>query len=389
MRSDEQRARDQYMVQLDGLRCLAVMAVLLAHTWFVRPVAWALDAVVEPSSLGHFGVRLFFVLSGFLISGILLDSRTSSMGNRKTLMFSARQFYIRRCLRIWPLYYLVVVGLVIANFADARVVTPWLFTYTTNFYIWAHLSWIKLGYFWTLAVEEQFYVVWPWLVLFAPARWLTALLVMAIASGPLYRLVATFAYAADIQAGQVTSGTFTLAVLDSLGLGALLAMMVRRLDPQTAVRRLRRIVLPAGLTIYLVAALLFVVGDNHVSYAISEFGTALVFCWLVGTASYGFNGRFGKFLSWAPIAYLGKISYGIYIYHEITRLTLQYLAPGMGFAIPPGPRLFLVNTTLTIAIASASWYLFEAPINGLKRFFPYERERAPSGPTAVTPSPAN
>ena len=139
------------------------MAVVVAHNWDPSLGPGILDRV----NLGGLGVGLFFVLSGFLITGILLQGRPdgSASGNRPRFM---KQFYVRRFLRIFPIYYLVLIGITILG-SERSEVMPWLFTYTTNIYIWDHLTFLRFSHFWTLAVEEQFYLFWPLLLLFLRA----------------------------------------------------------------------------------------------------------------------------------------------------------------------------------------------------------------------------
>jgi peptidoglycan/LPS O-acetylase OafA/YrhL len=130
--------------------------------------------------------------------------------------FVARQFYARRFLRIFPIYSVTIAVLLVLGVGPTRHVAPWLLTYTTNIYIW-HYGWIHpLSHFWTLAVEEQFYLVWPCLLLFAPRRWVVPTLVGLIVLAPTYRVFATYHYHQDIWSGSYASGTPTIAVVDSL-----------------------------------------------------------------------------------------------------------------------------------------------------------------------------
>ena len=166
----------QYMPQLDSLRAFAVLAVVVHHSPLVAFV---------PIPFGAIGVRLFFVLSGFLITGILLrcrdDRPDGSPGDR---WFSLRQFYIRRFLRIFPLYYFVVTCAVILNYGCARSLLPWLLTYTLNVQLAISGEWNEFSHFWSLAVEEHFYLAWPWVVLFVPRRWVGSAAVLLVLTGP-------------------------------------------------------------------------------------------------------------------------------------------------------------------------------------------------------------
>jgi peptidoglycan/LPS O-acetylase OafA/YrhL len=376
---------EHYMSQLDGLRFFAVLGVLVAHNWNPGPAPWIFGRV----NWGDLGVRLFFVLSGFLITGILVRGRKLGAHNPERRLFFIRQFYIRRFLRIFPIYYLYLVVIVLIGIWPARQIWPWLFTYTTNIYIWSHLHWIgNIGHLWTLAIEEQFYLVWPWMMLFLPGRCQLRLLLGLMCVSPIYRLYASFHYGADFAS---ESCTLTIAVVDSLAICALLALASAR-DPKG--ERLRRVlggmVLPAGIVIYaVVLAVSHYSLDRHALVALGPTGEALIFCWLVGSAAEGFRGRFGRVLEWRPIVCLGKISYGIYIFHTLVQATLTAVARRVGIGYEHNRfTTFLASSLVTFAIASLSWHLFEGPINDCKRHFRYDspggartlfRERSPAG----------
>jgi len=357
----------RHIRQLDGIRFLAITGVVVAHCWGPGPRAWIIRY------WAHLGVRLFFVLSGFLISGILIRGRDLAEGRAEHRRTFIRRFYIRRFLRIFPVYYLVVTVVVAAGVPYARELWPWLVSYTTNLYIWGHREWIGvLGHFWTLAVEEQFYLVWPWLMLGLPRRYVVPLLVGLVALAPAYRFYASYHYSAAVLQEEVV-GTFTAAALDSLGLGALLAI-ASAADP--ARKRLDSIlgsvVLPAGLLAWLLLVTLSRLRlEEHISAALDLTAASLIFCWLIGKASRGFNGWFGRVLESRPVSYVGKISYGIYIFHNLVPPALHTLAMRLGIQYPEtGVVNFAASVAVTLGLAATSWQFFEAPINNLKRYFP-------------------
>ncbi|HEY9152833.1 MAG TPA: acyltransferase, partial [Anaerolineales bacterium] len=173
---------------LDGLRAIAFLMVFLLHS--------------DNLGIGWAGVQLFFVLSGFLITGILLDLKKR---------FSTRdyfvKFYGRRFLRIFPLYYFYLFGMLAltswlenANFAVPqmelfRAQFPFAVSYIYNFF-WMttnNLS-IFLSHFWSLCIEEQFYILWPLLIFLVPGKWMKQLFVTAIITGLLFRLGFAIAY---------------------------------------------------------------------------------------------------------------------------------------------------------------------------------------------------
>jgi peptidoglycan/LPS O-acetylase OafA/YrhL len=255
-------------------------------------------------------------------------------------------------------------------------------TYTTNIYITIFQDWVgSFGHFWTLAVEEQFYFFWPWLVLFAPKKWLVPALIAIISLAPPYRLFAYYRFPFDIGAMDFKAGTFILGHLDSLGIGALLAVAWQsNIKKETLQKYLTRVVLPIGLLIVTSTLLLF-----HyrllpsVVFITGDLGTGMISAWLVSYAGFGFTGLVGKILEFAPFTYLGKISYGIYVYHNFMPLIL---IPIFGYLdIPlqvPGRINFLLSGLLTVVIASLSWHLVELPINNLKRHFQYAAKPTPT-----------
>jgi peptidoglycan/LPS O-acetylase OafA/YrhL len=357
-----------YMPQLDALRFFAVMGVIVAHNW--QPSSHTL--IVGQVDWAELGVRLFFVLSGFLITGILIGGREFGERNPKRRLFFVRQFYIRRFLRIFPVYYAVLVVLILAGVGGIRHISPWLFSYTTNIYIWHYLAFpYAVPHFWTLAVEEQFYLVWPWAMLFLPRKWLVPFLLSLCFLGPAWRLYASFHYSPS---EWNAAGTFTLGVVDFLAIGAVLAIAANADRSGEALQRvLTFVVLPIGAVIYVSLFWVQHTVDHHAPLALEDTGAALIFCWLIGGASRGFAGLPGHLLGWRPIVYLGKISYGIYIFHFLVPLAFTEAARRFSFHYEnSGFVNFIVTSVVTFGVAALSWHLFERPINGLKRHFRYE-----------------
>src|SRR5438045_1535479 len=148
-------ANREHMPALDGLRAVAVAAVLFAH---FNPKSWSHPLV----RLGHVGVILFFVLSGFLISGILLGSRDDIDDGAVRRSACLRIFYVRRALRIFPIYYLTLFAVTLAGYQPVRERLGWLLSYTENVCaVFFGADFMYAEHFWSLCVEEQFYLVWP------------------------------------------------------------------------------------------------------------------------------------------------------------------------------------------------------------------------------------
>jgi peptidoglycan/LPS O-acetylase OafA/YrhL len=305
-----------YRPQLDALRTFAVFGVLVSHYWLTE------------SLLGHFGVRLFFVLSGFLITSILLQ-RGSTLA-----------FYGRRAARLWPAFYLCLAFAVLLNLDGYRSTWKWHAAQLTNVFVSRHGTW-DLAWpaapLWSLNVEEQFYLVWPLIIAATPRRMLPVILSCIIAVGPLYRIVAG---ALDIN--EVALAALPPASLDALGAGALMAVwpgkIVYWLSAASA----------SALVLAFVSNL-----DGLWSSELIKLGLVPVFCAVVLCA---YRGAFRP-LQWTPLPALGRISYGVYLYH------LPVLAVAIRLGVPASGRLtMIICTTMTVAIASFSYHFFERPI---------------------------
>jgi len=324
--------------QLDSLRAFAVIAVLVHH--FV-PV----EKIIPEGflTLGLLGVRFFFTLSGFLITGILLRGQT------------IKTFYIRRALRIFPAYYLCLLVVFALDIAGVRQYFWWHVTYLSNV-LFAFRPGIpsSTGHFWSLAVEEQFYLVWPWLVLKTPARHAWKLPIAAIIFTLVFKTVVAFAFD-----GHLAGGLLVFGCLDSLGLGALLACFSHdeRLKPHRD--RFMRASLVLGTLIVMGQTGLYIWGrGTRIFYSTAFLGVSLIFVWLVGKAA---DGKLSLIES-RPLIYTGKISYGLYLWHNFMPALTVWL---MGYDPGIWVRAAL-GVALTFAVAATSWKLFESPLNTLK-----------------------
>lgn len=347
------------MPQLDSLRAFAVLAVLSVH-FISHPPRW-LTAVPWAA----FGVELFFVLSGFLITGILLDCRRQVEAGA-TRFWMLRQFYARRCLRIFPLYYAVILGGYIIHLDGFTESLGWNLAYLTNFYIVLKGAWIgAASHLWTLSVEEQFYLVWPWIVLFLPKRSLLPFFVSVAVFAIIYGPVASNWF------GSFKVNVTPFASLHCFGAGGLLALAQRREKEGRA--KLRRTLCLIGLSVGLPMLILVLYYSSPDSMprrlGLMNLAMTLLFIPLISGAASGFKGVAGVLLMLWPLRYLGRISYGVYVYH----LPVGFLV-GHSYWIDRLPRFIPHSATLlavTVIVSAASWHLFECPINRLKRLFPY------------------
>jgi peptidoglycan/LPS O-acetylase OafA/YrhL len=344
----------EYMPQLDGLRAIAVGAVVFQHFEILQGGA-------------AYGVHLFFVLSGFLITGILMRSRAAMDTGTQTWKQALRRFYIRRVLRIFPLYYFVIFVGIAVNASYAREYAPWLLTYTINLKMAAQGWYIDhFAHFWSLAVEEQYYLVWPCLILLLPRRWLMPSAVIMTAIGPLYRLFLVVGWEyLQSEASGLNSYISTPTALDSLGIGSLIAIMMTTEAGRSSIRRWMRFLVPLiGLVLAVVVSY-----QKWWSMVLFDTGMAMFFGWLIYRASSGFKGIAGRVLGASPLVFIGRISYGIYVYHPLVPAAVSTLAAAIGFSLPGGVWRKIILIGLTLLVSTASWYSFERPITNLKRHF--------------------
>ena len=353
--------------QLDGLRGLAALAVITHH---FPPVD------LPRIDLGRIGVTLFFVLSGFLISRILLSLRESLPRIPRAEAF--RIFYARRALRILPLYYAVLLATTLFD-SRMRRTFIWHAFYLSNVKISydGSLDSIPMNHFWSLAVEEQFYLFWPAILLLLPRAFFSRTLPAIAAVGPISRF-ALWYWSGNYQ----TAMFFSTSWLDALGLGAILAWIrwSQGVGDERSGNAYSNLAAVSGLsiiTIYLLAAT--IIPSRFWTFAvyvtIVPLGWALISVWFVARASSGFRGNVGRLLAFRPVVWLGLVSYGLYIYHPViprlSRAFLATLVPWLSVENLPAPMRWGVVIGLSTLVASLSWVLFERPLNALNRHLPY------------------
>ena len=321
--------------QIDGLRALAVGLVFLAHTSQAFPNIRILhDGVGRYSVLG---VQIFFVLSGFLITGILLKTKDSD-----TYLSS---FFVRRGLRLYPLFYTFVLVVALSGFAKMHGGHLWPYLlYVANL---VHANGpAPFGPLWSLCVEEQFYLVWPFAVLFLSRRHLEKMCFVVIAVSISLRFT-------DI------SWQNTLLNMDALSFGALIALHSDELCRFRKVAALSACLLPLGPTF---AGSVIVEAFCRTIQVVSAAGLVV----MVLNAPFFLN----RLLKTAPMRYVGRISYGVYMLQSL--VMAAFLKSGFEHrAIESGSltRAALViamEAVATIGIASVSFYVLETPFLKLK-----------------------
>jgi peptidoglycan/LPS O-acetylase OafA/YrhL len=357
---------------LDGIRGAAVLMILVFHFWqslyYFAGGEW-LRLHLRFLAGGQTGVDLFFVLSGFLITGILLNAKGTS--------HFLRNFYVRRALRILPLYYLVVCCFFAAvwihsGFHEAFSREWWYFPYLQNVGMTFWPGRVgEPGHFWSLGVEEHFYLFWPCLVLLCDERRLPKILLVVIAAGVGFRLLLIPIVGPD------NIFWFSLCRLDALALGALLAVVVRRQElAETAHRACRWTLLILG-PILLVLYPLTSGKGLFVMQAVKYLLVAAVYTALLGTTIGSGRWRWlERFFSTKFLCWCGKYSYAMYVFHPIIyHQAMGLLRPNVPLATTH-PNLYLacefsLLLCVVFLVSWASWHLFEKHFLKLKSRFEY------------------
>ncbi|MDB5350471.1 MAG: putative acyltransferase [Planctomycetota bacterium] len=363
--------------ELDGLRAIAVIAVLWLHAATLCP-ALRFGPIMR---WGSTAVDLFFVISGFLITGIILNSG-GSPGFLTT-------FYVRRSLRIWPIYYLCLLGIAAVN-----PILPRPFAVDGLGYYLTYLQGVPsywagrtpefckaFAHTWSLAVEEQFYLIWPGLVLWLGSRRL------ARACGTM------IAIAIAARASGVLDSQLLLTRCDGLAMGAGLALVLSETERVT--RHIARYY-TAFAAMIAVGCLVVIAADLaglsqafnplrpdailvRIGKSLTLFACNVAFAGMIGLCACGSGHRRLRFLRVQWVCGLGTISYGLYLYHNLL-LAFAHQRLGRPDLSPAAAVAALVGT---LVLAILSWRFVEKPILNLKDRFAYDRPRGERGRGAL------
>ena len=373
---------DEHLSALDGIRGLAVLWVMLFHMGMVPAVGLAAKAWQAFSLVGGLGVDIFFALSGFLITGIL--QRT------KALPHYFRNFYARRALRIFPLYYAMVFFslIVLPHLTHVRD-TKFDAVYRDSIWYWLHLSNFAIarrGAFthgildvsWSLSIEEQFYLAWPLIVWLTRERWLYAIAVVLIAVSWISRILLT-----TQGASPVAIYTLTYCRLDALAIGAATALFVRR----SSEADIRTWAVPFSIAACVVAVSMVSLCMLHslhwLTLTITSTSVALATAAMIVSSLAWRVGWVARGLSVAPLTLLGRFSYGMYLMHypiaavlRVAVLERHTVPLVFGSSLPAQLAFELLAIAATFAAAWLSWHLYEKPFLSLKRYFTTEPRMA-------------
>lgn len=356
----------KYIKGLDSLRAVAVILVIIWH-WYPQdyPIHTFIGGIKHTLlPTGEFGVSLFFVLSGFLITEILLLHKSSEEKNYSII----KNFYIRRALRILPIYYLAIFFLNIIRFPIDSGHYRYILTHTYNFLVIKQGSWPSLAHLWSLSVEEQFYLIWPLLILLIPnnklkylfAIFIAISIISVILSYKILNIKMTYA--------------LTTTCFDAFGIGGVYAFC-RKSDNLIK------------FNFYINRLFLFAVAIYFfnkfcpffdVFPKLSPFNRtfdSIISLWLIHKVITNKNSfLMTHFVENHLLRFIGEISYGLYLFHfPFPFIFDNYILKNMDFI-----KTVIINFPflrepimffLLIALSSLTFFLFEKPINGMKKYF--------------------
>ena len=356
--------------ELDGLRGIAILLVLVFH---FTPVAGPLFFLAHAFQFGWIGVDLFFVLSGFLITGILLDT----VGRRAYY----RNFIVRRTLRIFPLYYACLILFCVLHYYPDAIRWKDFFVSGGGWWYAAYLGNVKasldgqwpaaglLTPLWSLQVEEQFYLSYPFLVAAVSPRTLAKILMAAIGMALLLRVAIT----AAVPESLLWTYTLMPCRMDSLAMGGLIAI-AQRYRPDLLKERWITWVTILSATVFLIDYLyssgsLWSAGMRTIGYSAVDLAFAGLLVMVLG----GRPRALVTLCRWRGLVWVGTISYGLYLLHGSAGTIVRRFSTKLGI-YPHGSAEFVMCMAVAMLAAWASWSVFESPILKLKdRFAAAER----------------
>ena len=362
-----------YIRQLDGIRAIAVIFVILSH-WFPGGIAGKFG-------LGAIGVDIFFVLSGFLITRILIVERLKY--ELEPFAYSRlkgiKNFIVRRSLRIFPIYYLLLFMLVIFTKQFPNPVSQdweWYFFYLQNILFFINQAWPggKLSHLWSLAVEEQFYIFWPWLIVLVSQKWMLKLMVFSffvgVTSVYLLPMMLKFESKVDI---------LTPSSMQAFAAGGILAYF--HITKGRDFYQLKQYFLIPALFSFCY----LILGLNGILSLVVDVRTivSIIMVGLISSILINPNSILALHFFGNPVfVFLGKISYGVYLFHNFIPILLNSLLHLLKkrnieiFSLTYNSQLnkqsilfYFISFIILLIISLASFYFFESKIQKFKKYF--------------------
>ncbi|NIG17419.1 acyltransferase [Pantoea sp. Al-1710] len=335
---------------LDGLRAIAVSMVLIQHYIF--------NYYLEKSNeLGGVGVSIFFVISGFLITSILLKQKDRD----DYLWYKFSSFYVRRFLRIVPVFYIIITIGVCFNLYWFTEISPiWHYLYATNIYIFLTQDWVGYtGHFWSLDVEEQFYLIWPALILLSPKNKVVYVILATFLLGMVFTPLTSFFGLAEKKFYALPFTHF-----DTISAGALLAWAVYNKKIYNIPRKGVKVTLNLSLIVFVITYFSTQIFQSHKNYGANTqlmYMALLVFSVCIVYYLYAYEkSRVKDFLEFKPLALMGKISYAFYLIHNL--VPEMYVGTRFTPVSSHSINNVFVWSVTSFALASISWVLIERPI---------------------------
>ncbi len=360
---------------LDSIRTIAVLLVIVSH--------WLHFSYIKIFDLGAVGVTIFFVLSGFLITRILLENKKEAETKKIAKLSIIKNFIIRRSLRIFPIYYLTIFILFLLSDKTGTSIKQdfeYYATYSSNIMFFIKQGWDgKLSHLWSLAVEEQFYLIWPWLIVFIKQKYLKYTIIFILIFGILSNYFLAYIFPHHILLEILTPACF-----DAFGAGAILSyLMVYKKDFVPTFTRWLSYLAPVCLLLFVFGSLFQF--DTFIPHRtlISVFSLYLI----AFTIQFQESVLHTFLLNNKTLIFLGKISYGIYLYHNFMPWIWQTFVnklnqfnvhiPLINSYMPvkfSGALVILERFALLVLISWLSWIIIESPINKLKDRFSYKSQ---------------
>ncbi len=357
----------KYIRGLDVIRAFAIIIVIIDH-WalpFRGVTADFLRKKIFP--VGLFGVDLFFVLSGFLITSILLEARKDE---GKTNITIIKNFIARRSLRIFPIYYLALFFVWVIHYPFVREHIAWFLTYTSNILSYRDNSWNAYSHTWSLAVEEQFYLIWPWLILYSKEKYLKYIFLLAILVGIITCFVTVY----------INQHKFGIVLMPScmqaFGIGGYYAYIRNKENVLKTFATVLNIIMPVAVIIHFYWA--FVSPERRTFTYWERDINSIISIWLIHQIIYCKLGWVKNIAGNRLLNLIGKISYGIYLYHPIishvyAELLRRYFEDETFLKAFLSNYLlsYLIRILILFLVSYVSFYLLEKPIMRLKDKFQY------------------
>lgn len=359
----------KYVKGFDTLRAFALIFVLICH-WgpFFTPGMVANQIMTRVLPSGMFCVVLFFVLSGYLITTILLKERYKAIEEGGKLSTVIKSFYIRRSLRIFPIYYLTLLVLLFIGDPYLRSHAGYYFLYMGNLPPY-HVNQVNpLIHMWTLAVEEQFYLMWPFLMLFLSEKYLKPVFVTGILVGIVSKYVVTYIYGHDF-------ATLMLNWADAFGLGGLYAYLRVNKKHKAFDKAFVAVVI---LTLYVAVRKAPIEGLPIFNIYKREVDAIISLGMVIFVLNNKSEWVRKYLLENRLLNAMGRISYGVYLYHYVIDGYVDDLVSRVLSHYPHSPAYahsfwvyYVAKLAAVFTLATLSYKYLELPLLGLKKYFKY------------------